>query len=47
MFLTETMCNICNAAFGSTTGIPSTLVNLIGLIYKAIQILQVYFQHIS
>ena len=40
MFLTETetMCNICNAAFGSTTGIPSTLVDLIGLIYKAIQI---------
>ena len=40
MFLTEEMCDICNAAFGNTagTGIPSTLVNLVGLIYKAIQI---------
>lgn len=38
MFLTEEMCDICNAAFGTEAGIPSTLVNIVGLIYKAIQI---------
>ena len=38
MFLTETMCNICNNAFGNQVGIPSTLVDIVGLIYKAIQI---------
>ena len=38
MFLTETMCDICNTALGTTSGIPKTLVSLVGLIYKAIQI---------
>ena len=38
MFLTEEMCDICNAAFATEAGIPSTLVNIVGLIYKAIQI---------
>lgn len=38
MFLTETMCHICDTAFGNTTGISSTLVSIVGLIYKAIQI---------
>ena len=38
MFLTEEMCNICNKAFGTEAGVPSTLVNIVGLIYKAIQI---------
>ncbi len=38
MFLTETMCHICDTAFGNTAGISSTLVSIVGLIYKAIQI---------
>lgn len=38
MFLTETMCHICDTAFKNTAGIPSTLVSIVGLIYKAIQI---------
>ena len=38
MFLEETICHICDNAFGITSGIPKTLVSLVGLIYKAIQI---------
>ena len=38
MFLTETMCHICDTVFENNAGIPSTLVSIVGLIYKAIQI---------
>ena len=38
LFLDETMCHICDSAFGITNGIPKQLVDIIHLVYNAIRI---------
>ena len=38
LFLDETVCHICDEAFGITNGIPKQLVDIVHLVYNAIRI---------